>query len=215
MHCGVVGWLGKTWRGSFERPCKDVLLLQLQHRSVRNKEGENSQKSSTRLGWAPGNLELEFCLKQDFFWLRLPPFHAPRLTWFEGNRAKSLKAEKVIQWWIRGVVMDRGNLNPKEIMTSEVYFFLCSLLPSKMTEEQYLCLMRLLPYTRLKTYIALIFIAFCLKQLEICFCKQPSSFLTITATHSARIYRQCIHSIHILAYCLCWKPLSWTKNCTS
>lgn len=27
--------------------------------------------------------------------------------------------------------MDRGNLNPKEIMTSEVYFLLCSLLPSK------------------------------------------------------------------------------------
>lgn len=32
--------------------------------------------------------------------------------------------------------MDRGNLNPKAIMTSEVYFFLCSLLPPKMTEEQ-------------------------------------------------------------------------------
>lgn len=77
--------------------------------------------------------------------------------------------------------MDRGNLNPKAIMTSEVYFFLCSLLPPKMTEDQNL--MRLLPYRRLKTNIALIFIAFCLKQLETCFCNQPRSFLTITATH--------------------------------
>lgn len=32
--------------------------------------------------------------------------------------------------------MDRGNLNPKEIMTPEVFFFLCSLLPPMMTEEQ-------------------------------------------------------------------------------
>lgn len=70
--------------------------------------------------------------------------------------------------------MDSGNLNPKEITTPEVFFFLYSLLPPKMTEEQNFCLMRLLPYRRLRIYIALIFIAFCLKRLEICSYDQPT-----------------------------------------